>query len=50
LAGAVIGVIRAVLRDWFAEGATGSLVARGIEALEWIENGFGASASALSGE
>lgn len=39
LAGAIMGVVRATLRDWFAGDARGDLVALGTEALDLLEQG-----------
>ena len=41
LAGAAIGVVRALLRDWFAGGARDDLKAMGASALDLLERGFG---------
>lgn len=39
LAGAVMGAIRATLREWFVTGGEGDLVAMGTEALDMLERG-----------
>lgn len=43
-AAAVIGVVRATLREWLEAGATGDLVRLGRETLADLENGFGETA------
>lgn len=40
LGGAMMGVVRAVLRAWFANGTAGSLVELGGQALSLLEQGF----------
>lgn len=44
-AGAVMGVTRAVLDEWFASDGTTDLIARGIEAFDMLEKGFRSLAS-----
>ena len=44
LAGAIIGMVRATLRDWFELGATGDLRALGSEGLDLLTRGFDLSA------
>jgi AcrR family transcriptional regulator len=40
LAGATMGAIRATLQDWFEGARDADLVARGVDALNWLEHGF----------
>jgi len=41
LAGAILGMTRSVLRDWFAAGGELDLVAMGARALDQLERGYG---------
>lgn len=49
MAAAVMGVIRAVLRMWFAGGAEADLVRLGAEALDLLEDGFSAAEGETGG-
>jgi AcrR family transcriptional regulator len=40
LAGATMGATRGALQQWFEAAPGGDLVARGLETLAWLENGF----------
>jgi len=46
LAGAIFGVIRVVLREWYATGCGGDLVEIGDQALSILEAGLGGAAAA----
>jgi AcrR family transcriptional regulator len=40
LAGAIMGVVRAIMNNWFAGGCKADLAELGLEALDYLEQGF----------
>lgn len=50
VAGALMGAIRATLREWFEGGCADDLRARGAEALELLERGVGGEVRAARGD